>query len=67
LAEEQHAQRSVTFFGKPNGCVGATIAPDVPIPMEKALEVMARADLYAAIRVGTNRATMQFPQPFLDN
>ncbi len=38
----------------------ATIAPDIPIPVEKALEVMARADLYAAIRDGTNRATMQF-------
>lgn len=138
LADEQHAERSVTFFEKPNGCVGATIvlpptdghefrnmlnelcdqawrtahpdraetlggheaeprnrrladafvewmrgkitasgkpaliihveaetlnatiAPDTPIPVEKALEVMARADLYAAIRDGTNRATMQF-------
>ena len=38
----------------------ATIAPDTPIPLDQALEVMARADLYAAIRDGTNRATMQF-------
>ena len=38
----------------------ATIAPDTPIPIGEALEVMARADLYAAIRDGTNRATMQF-------
>jgi hypothetical protein len=138
LAQEQHAERSVTFFQKPNGCIGATIvlppteglefrntlndlcdqawraahpdraetlggheaeprnrrladafvawmrskivatgkpalivhveaetltatiAPDTPIPIDKALEVMARADLYAAIRDGTNRATMQF-------
>ena len=38
----------------------AKIAPDTPIPITDALEVMARADLYAAIRDGTNRATMQF-------
>ena len=40
--------------------LSATIAPDTPIPISQALEVMARADLYAAIRDGTNRATMQF-------
>lgn len=40
--------------------LNATIAPDVPVSIEEALEVMARADLYAAIRDGTNRATMQF-------
>jgi hypothetical protein len=137
LNEEQHNSRSVKFFTKPNGCVGATIVlppvegtefktiitdlcdqawkrkhpdradvvgghdddpydrrladalvefvrggcttgkpsviividaatleahvvPDQPISTNQALDTMARADVYAAIRDGTNKSRLVF-------
>jgi hypothetical protein len=64
VVEFMHGARTT---GKPSVIVvidaetlEAHVVPDQPIPLNDALTVMARADVYAAIRDGTNPARLDF-------